>query len=119
MQIVPDIIMYGFNFQGWTGKNVGGPDQLRVKTFCVFRHSNHVHMVWHQSVCQYFNAVFITTLGHEPDVIPVIALTEKSILPAISTLRYMMGIMLCNYSCNMCHALFLCFFYLLSITKLP
>jgi len=78
-----------------------------AKTFWVIRNSNQVHMVWHQAISPYFNAVFTTPLGHELDVIPVITITEKCILPAVSTLCYMMGIMLCNDSRNTCHASFL------------
>jgi hypothetical protein len=60
-------------------------------------------MVAHQAVRPYRDTVFITPFGHKPDIIPIIIIAEKSILPAIATLGYMMGIMLCNYSCDTGH----------------
>jgi len=60
-------------------------------------------MVGHHTVRPYYNTAFITPFGHKPDIIPVIMIAEKCILPAIATLGYVMGIMLCNYSCDTGH----------------
>ena len=76
-----------------------------VKAICAFWHSIQMHMVGHQAVDPYFNAAFAAPLSHELDEIPVIAITEKSILSTISTLCCMMEIMLCDDSCNTCHVL--------------
>jgi len=54
-----------------------------------FRNDNQVHMVWHQTVRPHFDTAFITPFGHKPDIIPVIIIAEKCILPAIATLGYM------------------------------
>jgi hypothetical protein len=74
-----------------------------AKAVSGFRNGNQAHMVGHQAVRPYLNTALIAPFGHKPDIIPVIIIAEKCILPAIASLGYMMGIVLCNYSCDTCH----------------
>jgi hypothetical protein len=74
-----------------------------AKAVLGFRNGNQMHVVRHQAVRPYFDTAFTTPFGHKLDIVPIIIIAEKCILPAIASLGYMMGIMLYNYSCDTGH----------------
>ena len=78
-----------------------------TKTILGLWDCNKMNMVWHEAVCPDCNIVLGTPFSHEFYVELIVVFAEKSLLPTVSTLGYMMGIAGYHHSCHSCHGAFL------------
>jgi hypothetical protein len=70
--------------------------------FCQSRfigwHGDEMDMVGHKAIAPYFYTAVIAPLRHQPDILPVILISEKGLLASVSTLGNVMREAGNNYS---------------------
>jgi len=62
-----------------------------------------MHMIRHKTICPYFNATPETPLCHQLYIRPVVVIVEKSCLPTIPALGYVVWKSGSNNPCYPCH----------------
>lgn len=74
------------------------------QTILVLRHRNKVNMIRHQAPCPNLDMTLFAPMRHQLDIGQVVALAEKGLLAAVTSLGNVMWIARGYCTCDSCHA---------------
>lgn len=70
--------------------SVGFPDGCTQAIFGIW-HRDEMDMIWHQAIGPDIDSVASSRCRHKINIVRVVFFTKKSALPAVASLRYMVG----------------------------